>query len=409
MSAELWGVHEHVIPASHVRGFSRGIRDEHNGRLRLSVKQYVPRTKAELEDNAATLIMLSGIGASKEIFEPFFDELLQGRFPIRAIWSLDTAHHGASYLLNEKIIGDEPNWFDASRDLLQMINHFQELMPPPLYGIGHSLGGVPLLSLSVFHPRLLTGLVLFEPTVATTSAIRKIDRTNKGIDRSHRATAMLKRKDIWPSLQKARERLRATPHYGPFDPRVFELVMKYDLRPAPSERCDEVGSSDAVTLTTPKSMEVGSMMRPDPPLAGYPEAADFRNRPEDMDTTVINGFYRGEVVQVYRDLPYILPSILLVWGSRSFGGTNYAKEIAGRVGIGYGGNGGLASGRVHVKTVDNGGHNIPLDTPGVAAEIVGDWIRKEHARWETEADERSKEPGYEVPLKPEVIRRIAKL
>ncbi|KAL8831594.1 MAG: hypothetical protein Q9191_000774 [Dirinaria sp. TL-2023a] len=410
MSTEFWSISEHVIPASHIRGFSRGIRDEQNGRLRLAIKQYTPKARPEPQVGDVTLIMMSGLGASKELYEPFFDELLQrSRLRIRAIWSMDTAHHGASYVLNEGIIGDESNWFDSSRDLFQMINHFQEHMPPPLVAVGSSWGSVSIVSLAVFHPRLFAGIVLMEPAFATTPAIRKIDRTDRDIDRSHRAVTMVKRRDIWPSLADARTRLRRTAHFGAFDPRVFERVVKYDLRAASRERCAEIGSPDAVTLTTPKSMEIGTMMRPDPPLEGYPEAYDLRNRPEEMDTTIIRGFYRGEVVQVFRDLPYILPDTLYVWGSRSLGGSSYAKEIVGRTGTGYGGNGGLASGRVQTTTMNETGHSIPLEKPCEAAETVEPWLRQEIVKWDNEAQERQKQRGFEVALDPEFLQRIAKL
>ena len=409
MSESIWTIREHVIPASHIRGFRRGIRDEQNGRLRLAVKQYTPKDRPTSKPGDVTLIMSSGLGASKELHEPFYDELFQRGLPIRAIWSMDTAQHGASYLLNEGIIGDEPNWFDSSRDLLQMINHFQKLLPPPLVAIGSSWGCVAIVSLAVFHPRMFAGIINMEPTFATTLAIRRIDRTDTGIDRSHRAMAMAKRKDIWPSLEDARSRLRKTPHFGSFDPRVFERVMKYDLRPAPLERCAEVGSHDAVILTTPKSMETGTMMRPDPPLSGNPEAPDFKNRPEDIDTTVVRGFYRGEVVQVYRDLPYVLPATLYIWGDRSFGGTSYAEAIAGRTGIGYGGNGGVTSGGVHAKTMNNTGHNITLEKPAEAAETVEPWLLDRIAWWNKEAQESQNEPDFDIALRGEFMQRIAKL
>ena len=409
MSIEFWSIYEHVIPASHIRGFSRGIRDEQNGRLRLAIKQYVPKTRPEPIPGDVTIIMMSGIGASKELYEPFFDELLHRGLRIRGIWSMDTAHHGASYVLNEGIIGDEPNWFDSSRDVLHMINYFQEHMRPPLVAVGSSWGCVSIVSLAVFHPRLFTGIVLMEPAFATTPAIRKIDRTDRGIDRSHRAVAMVKRRDIWSSLDDARTRLRRTAHFGAFDPRVFERVIKYDLRAAPPERCAEIGAPDAVTLTTPKAMEIGTMMRPDPPLAGHPEEVDLHNRPEELDTTIVSGFYRGEVVQVYRDLPYVLPTTFFVWGSRSLGGSSYAKEIVGRTGTGYGGNGGLASGLVQTTIMHDTGHSIPLEKPVEAAKTVEPWLRQEIEKWDNEAHARKKQPGFEIGIKPEFMERIAKL
>lgn len=52
------------------------------------------------------------------------------------------ANHGALYLLNEDIIGDEPHWLDSARDLLYIVITFSDQMPPPIYGVGQSWGCV---------------------------------------------------------------------------------------------------------------------------------------------------------------------------------------------------------------------------------------------------------------------------
>lgn len=36
------------------------------------------------------------------------------------------------------------NWFDHSRDLLRMVNRFEERMPRPIVGIAHSMGSAQL-------------------------------------------------------------------------------------------------------------------------------------------------------------------------------------------------------------------------------------------------------------------------
>ena len=407
MSEEFWAVNEHVIPASHLRGFKRGIRDDQTGRLRLAIKQYVPKQSPDHDAGSVTVIMAQAVGTSKESYEPFFDELLHCGLPIRAIWAMDAAHHGASYLLNENIIGDDPNWYDNSRDMMQMVNHFQELMPPPIIAVGLSWGSITVVGLSKMHPRLFTSIVLMEPPFALHLVIRAKDRVDRGFTRNHRAVAITKRRDIWPSRAAARERLRAGPHYGAFDPRVFERVMKYDLRPASRKQCDDVGSPDAVTLTTPKSMEAATAMRPDPPFDGYPEESDLKERPDDIDSTVVQGFYRGEIIQIYRELPYILPSTLVVWAGNSWANTSFAEESTDRIGTGYGGNGGIATGRVKRLDIPSIGHHLPLEQPGVVAKTISKWLQPEIARWNEE--QAKQQPPFDVALHPEWIRRVAKL
>lgn len=36
------------------------------------------------------------------------------------------------------------SWFDHSRDLLALVNHFRDEMPYPLIGLGHSMGGAQM-------------------------------------------------------------------------------------------------------------------------------------------------------------------------------------------------------------------------------------------------------------------------
>lgn len=72
------------------------------------------------------------------------------------------AHQGESATLNESNLRNDPHLFDHSRDLLYMISHFQENMPPPLIRIGHSIGAAQVVFLSLLHPRLLTSLILIE-------------------------------------------------------------------------------------------------------------------------------------------------------------------------------------------------------------------------------------------------------
>ena len=60
---------------------------------------------------------------------------------LRAIWAVDAAHQGASGVLNEAILGDQPSWVDLSRDVLHLVNTFSRQLPQPVVGMGHSYGG----------------------------------------------------------------------------------------------------------------------------------------------------------------------------------------------------------------------------------------------------------------------------
>lgn len=101
-----------------------------------------------------------------------------------------------------------------------------------------------------------------------------------------RLTALFaNRKDTWSSREVARKHLLASPYYSSFDPRVFDRVIRYDLRDIPAGP----NAPPAVTLTTPKTMELGTIMRPDPPLTGFPPAPDYRTKT--AEDVIVPGFY----------------------------------------------------------------------------------------------------------------------
>lgn len=404
MSEEFWSVQEHIIPASHIRGFSRGVRDESTAHLRLAVKQYVPRNR-DLKPGDVTLIMAHGVGSSKESYEPFFDELLHCGLPIRAVWAADIAHHGASYILNGDIIGDEPHWSDSSRDLLQMVNYFQTEMPPPIVGMGQSWGCAVIAMMSVFHPRLFNAIISMEPIFMTGYRLKKRKEDIHELpDKWHYSALMAKRRDVWPSREEARNLIAANPYHAAFDPRVFERIIKYDLRDLSSES----GSTKAVTLTTPKSMEVYSMMRPDPPFPGYPEAPDYQKRGK--DTTVVAGFYRYEATEAFESLANVRPPVLYVWGTLSeLHDSDYAEGIVKQTGIGHMGGGGVAKGQVIEAFVDGAHHPIPFEKPNGAAKAASKWLLGILKTWNAEIENRKSQPGFSSTLNPLWIKRINKL
>ncbi|KAL9055988.1 MAG: hypothetical protein Q9206_002920 [Seirophora lacunosa] len=348
--------------------------------------------------------MAHGVGSSKESYEPFFDGLLHCGLPIRAVWAMDIAHHGASYLLNEDVIGDDHHWFDSSRDIFQMINHFQEQMPAPIIGIGQSWGTVSVCMLAIWHPTLFSGLIVIEPLFGQAYRSDTADDTTKAQTR-RTAQLLVNRKDTWPSREAAREHFLSNPYYRSFDPRVFERVMRYDLRDLPSKN----DFPAAVTLTTPKTMETYSIIRADPPLAGFPETPDYRTRT--ARDIIVPGFYHGERSQYLDSLQYLSPPMLYVWGSLSgYASTGSAIDMLHLAGTGLGGNGGVASDKVNQVVVEGAHHPVPLEKPAAAAQAIAPWLEQHFAAWEAELEHRRHEPPLAIKDFPsEYKERIAKL
>lgn len=106
----------------------------------------------------------------QELYEPLWDDIYErlGSVSrrIRAIWIADVAQQGQSGVLNETILGNDrmysqylykdlprifvdvfrikASWWDHGRDLLSLVNQYQDEIPHPIIGIGHSMGGMQL-------------------------------------------------------------------------------------------------------------------------------------------------------------------------------------------------------------------------------------------------------------------------
>jgi pimeloyl-ACP methyl ester carboxylesterase len=388
--SEPWIVNEYTIPASHPRGFRRGVRDPQTSHLRLHVKQYIPHRSGNntkeiktTADKGITIIFHHGVGCSKEPYEPFFADLLADPScpPIRAIWSLDAANHAHSYRLNLPEIGDEPHWFDIAHDVKHMINTFQTEMPPPLVGMGFSWGCNSMLLNAGWHPRIFQGLVCMEPTMETGWWHGTYEAGRHGV------IGIVRKQDKWADWQAARVALKKTYYQGGFDPRVFEKVMQYDLVEIPE---DEGGG---VTFKTPKSQEVAAMVRPDPPLPGYPAGEDYETRQDESKT--IKGFYRSEVSKVKEVMGGVHCKTLLMWSKEDsfLSSPAFRERVTKALGTGLMGGGGKEKGQIDEMFVERGRHNFLFDNPKESGTKVAMWLND--AIWPAflrEEDERSKEP-----------------
>ncbi|KAK4943339.1 hypothetical protein LTR10_017013 [Elasticomyces elasticus] len=389
-----WTVKEYIIPASHPRGYRRGVRDPQTSRLRLHVRQYIPATPQPLADDAyaVTLIVQHGMppGDNKEAYEPFmWDVLRQPNLPpVRSIWAMDIATAGQSFLLNRKEIGDEPQWFDSSRDLLQVINHFQAEMRPPLIGFGQSWGAAVITMCAAWHPRLFEGIILSEP-VMESGYFHALDASKRG-DLAHPAIRQPgfmgflvgRRRRYYPSRAALNESITRNEMWKPYNKRVLQQMLRYDYRDLDDGR---------VELITPPYLSLQFFQQPSPPLPGHPEREDYATRP--VEANYPSGFYNTVQFKVKEALADVSCKILFLWGSKGsiVSDEGYRKRAldaahAKRIRPG------------HVdQTFVPGGHSLPFFVPTETAEASAEWIEKIWKDWNEEERRRS----LDAPIDPE--------
>ncbi|KAB8273894.1 Alpha/beta hydrolase family-domain-containing protein [Aspergillus minisclerotigenes] len=370
---------EHTVRAQHIRDRFGATEPGQANKLRLAVKQYIPKSNEKPSPGDVTIIGAHANGFPKEMYEPLWDDLEQrmsslGR-RIRSIWIADVAHQGQSSVLNERILGNDPSWNDHARDLLFLINQYQDEMPHPIIGVGHSMGGMHLASLALLHPSLLQALVLIDPVIQTENPSKDY------------APASSYRRDIWPTKEDAIQRFQNNKVYQKWDPRVFEKYVEYGLREVPTEIYPEPSElgPQPVTLTTPKAQEVFTFLRPN--YEGGRVDLDkgewqTEMHPDDLEEDY--PFYRPEPAQLFRRLGEMIPSVLYVFGETSELSSPAARQAKLDVtGTGVGGNGGFRRQRVKEVTLPTG-HLVPMERVMDCANAIATFSDAELSRWDAE-------------------------
>ncbi|KAL2822283.1 Alpha/beta hydrolase family-domain-containing protein [Aspergillus cavernicola] len=380
MSQSRFRVIEHTARCQNIRERPGAVKPGHENDLRLAVKQYIPLDNPSPREGDVTLIGAHANGFPKELYEPLWDdiheELSRQNRRIRSIWIADVAQQGQSGILNEDILGHDPDWFDHSRDLLSMINQFQDQIPQPLIGIGHSMGGMQLAHLSLLHPSLFTALILIDPV---------IQRSNPGFEFAQASTY---RRDIWPTRETAAEKFKSSAFYKTWDPRVFEKWTHYGLRNLPTPLypvSEEKGMGpEAVTLTTTKAQELFYFVRPSYVddrsglRRGIPEE---EMHPDDIDIDEKVPCYRPEPARTFRGLPEVKPAVLYLFGENSpLSSPEARREKLGTTGTGVGGSGGMARGLVK-EVVLPCGHMVPMELVRQSAQASADFMQSRLSDW----------------------------
>lgn len=271
------------------------------------------------------------------------------------------------------------------------------------------------------HPRLFTSLVLLDPMHQT-----KLPETKSGAMDIRSVQYATFRKSRWPSRAAARAELVKSPFYRSWDPRALERWVEYGLRevgPRGDSRnidmdaqteggkptaCTSIEAqrtshdfaghpntqtpTPPVVLTTPPSQEAFTYARPNHEAYGMNGNPINRSTHADLDPAWPHIFplYRPEIHSIFEQLPKLRPSALHIFGDKSAvcSADENARKLAA-TGVGVGGSGGVAAGRVKGVTLPNVGHLIPMQAGAVqkTAQIIAEWIAQEVAIWAREDDE----------------------
>ncbi|NBA97338.1 alpha/beta fold hydrolase [Pseudomonas sp. R5(2019)] len=122
----------------------------------------------------------------------------------------------------------DDNWLNLVDELI----HHLEQQPQPVWGVGHSFGGVLHLHAALRCPQYYRGLVMLDSPLLTRTdqwVIRAAKRLGF-IDRLTPAGRTLGRREAFSDLQSARDYFAGKRLFSRFDPDCLEAYLQHGLR-----------------------------------------------------------------------------------------------------------------------------------------------------------------------------------
>ena len=174
--------------------------------------------------------------------------------------------------------------------------------------------------------------------------------------------------------------MRKSKFFQPWDPRALAKYLQYGLRNLPTAVYPETTEPNAVTLTTTKHQESWSYVRPNfSPMLAQPNLDTERLTSPDLNPEKrAHIFHRAEMVQTFRNLPSIRPSVLWVFGAESHINTPASRdEKLAFTGTGIGGSGGSEANKVECVVVEKSSHMLPFEKIHDCASILARWLERE--------------------------------
>lgn len=246
------------------------------------------------------------------------------------------------------------------------------------------------------HPRLLHTLVLLDPVIQRQST--QLDglsllENKRVIAKTTQLSTY--RRDLWPSRQAAAEGFKRSPFYQAWDPRVLDRWVRYGLRDLPTAihpldtKTEVDPKNPPVTLRTPLHQEVFTFSRPNyNHIPGSNKPVNRVTHP-DLDANHPHSypFYRPESARIFAQLPHLRPSVLYIFAGKSdMCMPDMRADKLANTGVGLGGSGGVAAGRVREVFLEDFGHLLAQEAVNECADAAVCWLAPELQRWREEKE-----------------------
>jgi len=174
------------------------------------------------EEGATSVHLLHGNGFCSPTLLP-----VGMKFPQE--WNLlftDVPGHGNS----KQPQGYMPNWLTMARQIGEAL---ESRVNEPIYGVGHSLGGVMTLMIAAERPHLFKKIVLLDPVMFSQEVIfiQRMMRKSGFWRRTNLVKRVANRRNHWPDADSMRAELSQKGLYKHWVPEALEAFIEYGTKP----------------------------------------------------------------------------------------------------------------------------------------------------------------------------------
>ncbi|KAJ6525734.1 Alpha/beta hydrolase fold-1 [Mycena capillaripes] len=201
-------------------------------------KRYTRVGKTANEPSSGVALLFAhGTGFHKEIWEPTIDSLFNAdhRQVVSEAWAVDCQNHGESAIANENKLFEHPQLLDIWEYANALATFRRDLIKQDkVVVVAHSAGAVAGVLVTMFFnpPNKIpfSGIILVEPPIFT----KNIYELHKTPMYSAVAAMTPMRRDIWASVEAAKEWMLKRPPWSSWSGEAMDKYVTYGLRDLPT-------------------------------------------------------------------------------------------------------------------------------------------------------------------------------
>nr|O93801.1 RecName: Full=Abhydrolase domain-containing protein AKT2; AltName: Full=AF-toxin biosynthesis protein 2 [Alternaria alternata]BAA36589.1 Akt2 [Alternaria alternata]BAO10614.1 esterase/lipase family protein [Alternaria alternata] len=223
-------------------------------------------------------------------------------------------------------------------------------MQQPIIGVGHSMGGCQIATLSVTSRRMFSTMILLDPAIGP---------PDMGLATLDLGQLTLRRRTQWPTREDAEKALRTS--FSTWDSQVLNLLIKHSIH---SDKQSIEMEDGPVSLVTGRYQELVNYIKPSFIRSGKVNGQELIHQTGPVDMYHMLGLVTCSALYLCGgESTLSVPRVRDLWLNRT-AKLSYSKEPG-------------ETRKVDERIVPDTGHFLPMEEPKKCADIIADWIEKD--------------------------------